>query len=204
MTAEIPNRKIRLLNKENNKVKDNIDINDRLVRIVGIPFFGIVIPNATGLVNNNDRSVYFLIAAYAYFTLITSLIWQGNRLILFKLEEKYNWFINPAQKVVMILGGNVFYTAPLVIIMLLGWYYTINAPVDWKVIQITAIVCVICVILITHAYETVFLIKQRESDKIKGEKLERAKIQAELEALKNQIDPHFMFNSLNNLAHLID
>ncbi len=185
-------------------MKDKIDINDRLVRIVGIQFFGIVIPNATGLVDNNDRSIYFLIAAYAYFTLIAFLIWQGNRFILFKLEEKYNWFINPAQKVVMILGGNVFYTAPLVVMMLLGWYYTINDPVDWKVIQITAIVCVICVIFITHAYETVFLIKQRESDKIKSEKLERAKIQAELEALKNQIDPHFMFNSLNNLAHLID
>ena len=29
-------------------------------------------------------------------------------------------------------------------------------------------------------------------------------MQAELEALKNQIDPHFIFNSLNTLSHLID
>ncbi|MEM6524759.1 MAG: histidine kinase [Bacteroidota bacterium] len=186
------------------QVSDKIDINDRLVRIIGIQFFGIVIPNATGLISNNDRSVYYLIGAYAYFTLIAFLIWQGNRIILFKLEEKYNWFINPAQKVIMILGGNVFYTAPLVIVMLLCWYRVSGSPIDWTVIQVTAIVCVICVIFITHAYETVILIKQRESDKVKSEKLERAKIQAELEALKNQIDPHFMFNSLNNLAHLID
>lgn len=186
------------------QVNDKIDINDRLVRIIGIQFFGIVIPNATGLISNSDRSVYYLIGAYAYFTLIAFLIWQGNRIILFKLEEKYNWFINPAQKVVMILGGNVFYTAPLVVLMLLGWYRVSGNQADWTVIQITAVVCVICVIFITHAYETVILIKQRESDKVKGEKLERAKIQAELEALKNQIDPHFMFNSLNNLAHLID
>ncbi|TRX58629.1 histidine kinase [Fulvivirga sp. M361] len=185
-------------------MKDNIDINDKLVRIIGIQFFGVVIPNATGLVNNTDRSILYLAAAYAYFMLIAFLIWQGNRLLLFKLEEKYNWFINPAQKVVMILGGNVFYTAPLVIIMLLGWYQLSQEVVDWGVIKVTAIVCVICVIFITHAYETVFLIKQRESDKVKGEKLERAKVQAELEALKNQIDPHFMFNSLNNLAYLID
>ena len=36
------------------------------------------------------------------------------------------------------------------------------------------------------------------------EKLERAKAETELEALKNQIDPHFMFNSLNTLSFLIE
>jgi len=183
---------------------DKIDINDKLVRIIGIQFFGIVIPNATGLVSHNDRSVLFLFATYGYFMLISFLIWQGNRFILFKLEQKFNWFINPAQKVIMILGGNVFYTAPLVVVMLYGWYQFTGGIPDWSVIRITAIVCVICVVFITHAYETTFLIKQRASDIVKGEKLDKARMQAQLEALKNQIDPHFMFNSLNSLSHLID
>jgi LytS/YehU family sensor histidine kinase len=39
---------------------------------------------------------------------------------------------------------------------------------------------------------------------IRNEQLERTKAEAELEALKNQIDPHFIFNSLNTLSHLID
>lgn len=183
---------------------DKIDINDKLVRIIGIQFFGVVIPNATGLVTHEDRSVLYIFAAYAYFMLISFLIWQGNRYILFKLEGKYNWFINPAQKVVMILGGNVFYTAPLVIGMLYLWYTFTGAAPNWSVMQLTAIVCVICVIFITHAYETTILIKQRASDIVKGEKMDKARIQAQLEALKNQIDPHFMFNSLNSLSHLID
>ncbi len=183
---------------------DKIDINDKLVRIIGIQFFGVVIPNATGLVTHADRSVLYIFAAYAYFMLISFLIWQGNRYILFKLENKYNWFINPAQKVIMILGGNVFYTAPLVIGMLYLWYTFTGAAPNWSVMQVTAIVCVICVIFITHAYETTILIKQRASDIVKGEKMDKARIQAQLEALKNQIDPHFMFNSLNSLSHLID
>lgn len=183
---------------------DKIDINDKLVRLIGIQFFGIVIPNATGLVTHEDRSILFIFGAYLYFMLISFLIWQGNRFILFKLEEKYNWFINPAQKVVMILGGNVFYTAPLVIGMLSIWYHMVGQPANWSVMQTTAIVCVICVIFITHAYETTILIKQRASDIVKGEKMDKARIQAQLEALKNQIDPHFMFNSLNSLSHLID
>jgi LytS/YehU family sensor histidine kinase len=63
---------------------------------------------------------------------------------------------------------------------------------------------VICVIFVVHLYETVFLIKETESEKLKAERLERSKVQAELEALKNQIDPHFVFNSLNTLSHLIE
>ena len=62
----------------------------------------------------------------------------------------------------------------------------------------------ICVIFITHVYETVFLVKESESEMLRSEQLERARAEAELEALKNQIDPHFIFNSLNTLSHLIE
>jgi len=63
---------------------------------------------------------------------------------------------------------------------------------------------VICVLFVTHVYETVFLIKERQSDQLTFEQLQRAKAQAELQALKTEIDPHFMFNSLNTLSHLIE
>ncbi|UII33770.1 histidine kinase [Fulvivirga ulvae] len=185
-------------------MENKIDINDKLVRIIGVQFFGIIIPNATGLVSSNDRSVTYLMLTYGYFILISFLIWQGNRWLLFRLEERYNWFINPAQKLIMILGANMFYTSMLVVVMLLIWYQGVGQVADWEVIKITAGVCVVCVIFITHTYETVFLIKERESDKVKTEKLEKARVQAELEALKNQIDPHFMFNSLNSLSYLIE
>jgi LytS/YehU family sensor histidine kinase len=62
----------------------------------------------------------------------------------------------------------------------------------------------ICVLFITHIYETVFLVREAENEKLKKEQLERARAEAELQALKNQIDPHFIFNSLNTLSHLIE
>ncbi len=179
-------------------------VNDKLIRIIGVQFFGIVIPNATGLISSNDRSAMYLLGAYAYFILLAGLIWQGNRYFLFRLQKRFDWFIHPLQKTVVLLAMNVFYTVPLVIGMLVLWFIMIGAPVDWQIIKVTAIVCVVSVVFITHVYETVFLIKQRQDDMVKGEQLERAKAQAELEALKNQIDPHFMFNSLNSLSYLID
>ena len=52
-------------------------------------------------------------------------------------------------------------------------------------------------------YEIVYLNKERESDLIKMERSEKLKAQAQLDALKSQIDPHFIFNSLNTLSYLI-
>jgi LytS/YehU family sensor histidine kinase len=64
--------------------------------------------------------------------------------------------------------------------------------------------CVICVVFVTHVYETVYLIQQRESDLVAVERLERARAQAELESIKAQVTPHFLFNSLNTLGWLIE
>jgi len=55
-----------------------------------------------------------------------------------------------------------------------------------------------------HQYlEIIFLNREREYNLTRAEQLNVAKAQAELEALKNQIDPHFIFNSLNTLSYLI-
>lgn len=181
-----------------------VKINDTLVRIIGIQLFGIVIPNATGLITANDYTLKQMLGVYGYFILIAFLIWHGNRYLLFRLQSAANWLVEPIKKAAFLLGANVFFTAPLVIGMLYVWYDFNGMSPNWRVIQITTIACVVCVIFVTHVYETVFLIKQREGDILKGEQLERAKAQAELEALKNQIDPHFMFNSLNSLSYLIE
>lgn len=185
-------------------MRSTTPINDKAVRLLFIPFLGIVIPNLTGLFGHvTYRSPLYWIG-YVYFILISFVIWHGNRFLLFKQREHYDWFANPLRKLVMLVFANVFYTAPVTILMLLSWYYFAGfQQPNWEVIKVVMLMNVIAVIFITHVYETVFLIKERENDLIQFEQLERAKAEAELEALKSQIDPHFMFNSLNTLSHLI-
>ena len=89
--------------------------------------------------------------------------------------------------------------------MLTGWYKLFNdGNINKEIIVTSTLIIMICVIFITHVYETAFLVKESESEIVRNEQLERAKAEAELEALKNQIDPHFIFNSLNTLSHLIE
>ncbi len=186
---------------------ENIDteLNDRTIRIIMIPFFGVVIPNITGMINNSSYTSWQLFCSYLYFIFISFAIWHGNRYLLFRLRNRFSWLSQPMYKVLGLIVSNIFYTIPICIGLMTMWYqFAIHTATDWNVIFKATALCVVCVVFITHTYETVFLIKSWETDKTKSETLEKAKAQAELEALKNQIDPHFMFNTLNTLSYLIE
>lgn len=58
-------------------------------------------------------------------------------------------------------------------------------------------------LFITPVYEAVFLSKERELDVKIVDQLDNERLSAEINALKNELDPHFIFNSLTTLSHLI-
>lgn len=55
----------------------------------------------------------------------------------------------------------------------------------------------------TAIYEGVFLQRQWRTALINAEKLKQENLQSQFAALKNQVNPHFLFNSLNTLATII-
>ena len=59
--------------------------------------------------------------------------------------------------------------------------------------------CVLAAILLLYLY-----IKTREKELKKIEKLRQEKIQFQFEVLRNQINPHFLFNSFNTLISVIE
>jgi sensor histidine kinase YesM len=189
---------------ENSVEKDELKLNDDVIRLIGIPFFGSIIPNVSGLFGDltfHDGIYWF---GYIYFVLLAFLIWQGNRYLMFRTRQRFTWFDKPVEKLILLLVNNIFYTSPLTIAWLCMWYKMAGFDkVNWNAIQLVVLINVICVLFVTHVYETVFMVKEQQSEQLKNAELSRAKAEAELAALKNQIDPHFMFNSLNSLSYLI-
>jgi hypothetical protein len=184
-----------------------VGFNDRPLMAVGIPGFGLTIPLFSGLLALREPGIVPAQAAWwagmAWFVGLASCIWWGNRWLLFKQREHWDWFAQPLRKLLMLVAACTLYTAPLTIAWLAAWYWALGQPVDPEVVRTVALTNVICVIFVTHAYETLFLIRERESDALQLAQLERSRAEAELAALKAQIDPHFLFNGLNTLGHLI-
>lgn len=184
--------------------QENMELEDWKLRLIGIPFFGILIPNVAGLFGHLTTSNPLYWLGYIFFILLAYLIWQGNRHLLFRTRKRFTWFDKPVEKLVLLFINNIFYTAPLTVAWLCTWYVLAGFPkTDWNAIEMVVLINVICVLFVTHVYETIFLVKEKENETIKNEQLQRAKAEAELVALKNQVDPHFMFNSLNTLSYLV-
>lgn len=179
-------------------------LNDLGIRLIMIPAFGVAIPHLTGYFGPYTPASIFYWIGLAWAMVISFTIWHGNRYLLMKQRQYYDWFQHPVRKITVLLFGCVFYTAPCAVLMTLAWFGFAGLPPDWVAIRLVALSCIVCVAFITHVYETVYLIQQRESDIIAVERLERARTQAELEALKSQVAPHFLFNSLNTLSWLIE
>lgn len=181
-----------------------IILNDKLMRIIGIPLFGIAIPNIAGLFGNLTPSDLNYWLGYPYFILLSGAIWQGNRYLMFRTRRRFTWFDKPIEKLILLVFNNVFYTSPLTVAWLCIWYRWAGFPaINWDVIFTVTLINVICVLFVMHVYETVFMLKEQENEQVANARLSAAKVQAELVALRNQIDPHFMFNSLNSLSYLI-
>ncbi|MEO5682603.1 MAG: histidine kinase [Chitinophagaceae bacterium] len=180
-------------------------VNDIGFRVILIPFFGIAIPLITGMVNGQNFSNWQIKLSFLYTIFIAFVVWEGNRFLLFSMRSYVDWYRKPLRKIIITLLGISFYTLPVSILLLAGWYRIfLQGEINWSNVFTAALVIMICVIFITHVYETVFLVKESENEMLRAEKLERARAEAELQALKNQIDPHFIFNSLNTLSYLIE
>ncbi len=183
----------------------SLHLNDIGFRLVLIPFFGIAIPLITHMTEATHFTHWELKLSYAYTIFLAFVIWQGNRYLLFSLRSYFDWFNQPIKKIIVLIVAVTFFTVPMSLLLLVGWYQIFKSgQVNWGVISTSTLIIMICVLFITHVYETVFLVKDSESEMVRNEQLERAKAEAELQALKNQVDPHFMFNSLNTISYLID
>ena len=66
------------------------------------------------------------------------------------------------------------------------------------------IVALIMNFVLVAITEGIFFFRQWKQSAVEAERFKKESIRAQLESLKNQVNPHFLFNSLNTLSSLID
>jgi sensor histidine kinase YesM len=176
---------------------------DTPVKLIGIPVLGLLIPNAFGLIDNAQSSPMRLVLGYLYSIVVSFIIWEGNvRLMIFlknkmKIANKHYY-----KSIAVLLTGVAIYTFISSSLCYVLWGYLQGRNIHAAAIATTKMVVAVSVFIAT-LYETFFLSQEHADVLSRAEQLNIAKTHAELVALKNQIDPHFIFNSLNTLSHLI-
>ncbi len=105
---------------------------------------------------------------------------------------------------ILFLAALLLWTAPASMLATLGWFGLAEQDIRWESVGSVILWNTLVISVLTFFYETTVLAGERKENIVQMEKFKRASIQAELEALKLQLDPHFLFNSLNTLSHLIE
>ena len=66
------------------------------------------------------------------------------------------------------------------------------------------VISLLITLVISLFFHTIYFYKKSQENKVKEQKIIAGTASAKFESLKNQIDPHFLFNSLNVLSSLIE
>lgn len=175
---------------------------DLKVTTTGILIVGGVVPFVIGLVfgfNAADilKQVGMVLSS-------TTLLWIGCRQIVTFLAKKLPWQHYPVRHLLAELAMIGVYTLMVIslfwlIIKLTGF----KPPREvnfWKEYAGSTIISVIISLL----HEGVFFYQQWKANLLRSEMLEKENIASRYETLKNQVNPHFLFNSFNTLLTLIE
>ena len=132
----------------------------------------------------------------------TGGIWLGVLVIVHWLWEKYPWEHEPVKHIIVEVILVLLYTNLFVLgLYLLNLHLGLIEPAEN--IQKDLLVTNLITFFITTLHEAIEFYQQWKLHFSKSAKLEKDNIEAKYETLKTQINPHFLFNSLNSLTSLV-
>lgn len=132
--------------------------------------------------------------------------WLGHSYIQGRIGRKYNWLHFPKQRFFWTVVSIVLYSvsAYAIVQVMMNWIFlgrmpseTLSTSLNFWLLPVT--VSFVVSILIG----SIGFFKNWKNAELIQEQLKVEMLNYKYEALKNQINPHFMFNSLNVLSELV-
>ena len=180
-------------------------LKDKWFRLVGIPVIALM--GHITFFNRNESGgerfgfwgIYLISLAETY------ILWEAIRLVIIYFRKHYPGIENSKRRITgMLIAGTVmtiiirsaiifFYDRTLL------WGYVF--PLEGYLYNV--FVAVLYVIIIGGIYEGVYYFNSWRAAAIEAEALRNENLQTQLDSLKAQINPHFLFNNLSSLSSLI-
>lgn len=180
-------------------------IKEIYVRWVGIILLGLMLPlTIKGIKDPNET---YLISALVA-GLHAFVFWQGNCIILFAMRKRMPSYKDTNRRIFYTIIFAVIYTLLAGFILAGTLYYfgfetgdcfdpstaTFYAKIQMNM-SLTGMVGTV--------YESSYFFSRWKESLIEAEQLKIQHIRSQFEVLKNQVSPHFLFNSLNTLISII-
>lgn len=149
------------------------------------------------------RSVRYFVTVAAFSSVLTLFLWKGNSIINNLLNAKLPWISFPEKRFAIGVLITVSYTVIGTVVVLEVFQYVAHfdfGKSGYYQSIYSAIAVTIVMSLFLHG--KAFLIAWKDAAK-NAEMLQKENAVANYESLKSQLNPHFLFNSLNALTNLV-
>jgi two-component system, LytTR family, sensor kinase len=184
-----------------------LGFNDFWFRLIGIPLIGAFVPPVFFQISFQFNFEYGFTAFISI--IYTFIYWQICRLVFIKANAKFPLMQQQRDRlyyIVLVCGFIIVTLCPFIhffIEPLLGTNeYDALGLKKPSLFQIYA-ANVTLHLAIASIYESIRNFSLYETTLLEKEQLEKAQIISQLEGLKSQVNPHFLFNSLNTLISII-
>lgn len=168
----------------------------------------IVIQLLNVILGNEIHFDYRLAIAFGYCVLYTFFLSYANWSLFYYLDKVFkNSRFSPKRIIIGFLGS---FMVTLIVIFALRTFEEVlvngNSFQEYVANENPAnyVVSVIITLIVSLSFYAFYFFKAYSDSKVKEQKIIAGTASAQFESLKNQIDPHFLFNSLNVLSSLIE
>lgn len=191
---------MRIFNKEE-RIK-YVGFNDMWFLAIGIPLLALFVPIAFFQIYPRGESSQFFILAYIESLIHAFSYWFCFRNFAVFLRKKFQGFEYTRKRIiyeiifVLMTGVLVSELVGTCLLVLTGSVKEVTLIEGYVATYFSSF-------FVISIYEGIYLYDQNKKTLLKSEKLKREHINSELQALRNQVNPHFLFNSLNTLVSII-
>jgi two-component system LytT family sensor kinase len=187
-----------------NQVYPSKRFDDRLARFIGIPVLAFMIPVVFFHANLDNGFMAFL-PKWIMAIVHIGIYWEGVRFIYFQTRKRFPYVSQTSRRIFWLL----FLSISFIVSASLLLHTTEDA---FRILPESSAgvftfrkhaVSVTILVLCLPYYESSYYFGQLQEALLEAEQLKKEQVQSQLEMLKSQVNPHFLFNSLNTLASLI-
>lgn len=180
-------------------------LNDKWVRIIGVPALALLgqwmMYGYTNVPYPDDWRIPF------FFLLGSVIVWETNRLGILFSRRRYPELAQTRQRILYQLIWFIVFSSAIRITQTFLYQLTgLWHPDDYvlfKAYFFNTLVSVIGTVQVAAYYEGVYLYHRWKLLYTETQELKKMNLQSQLDSLKTQINPHFLFNNLNSLSSLI-
>ncbi len=153
------------------------------------------------------ESLYWFVINFTYSGFFWIFLWKGSESIVALLDAVYTWLEHPFRRFILSAGFIVVYTTIVVFLMDLVYdVFVFGLPISeaFEELNGAPLISTIFITLGINAFMhgRAFLLEWRQLS-VDMEKLKTEQVSTQYQSLKNQVNPHFLFNSLNALTSLV-